>query len=54
MRGNKDDRDDLVEITPRGSVGFNMMPLLSTGSAYRYGGLWYDDTQASLQTTVFL
>jgi hypothetical protein len=51
---NNDHRDDLIEITPRGAVGFNVVPLLSTGKKFRYGGPWYYDTQHTIADTKFV
>jgi cell wall-associated NlpC family hydrolase len=48
---NGDGLTDLLEITPRGPTGFNIVPLINTGTSYRYGGLWYDDTSAALSDT---
>jgi hypothetical protein len=39
---NADSRDDVLLVTPRGPSGLNFVPLLSNGSAFGHGGLWYD------------
>ena len=41
---NGDGRTDLAIITSRGSSGINIVPLLSSGTSFTYGGLWYYDT----------
>ena len=51
---NKDHKDDLIEITPREGTGFNVVPLLSTGKKFAYGGLWFADTQHALADTKFV
>jgi hypothetical protein len=39
---NGDGRDDVLLVTPRGPSGLNMVPLLSNGSAFTHGGLWFN------------
>ena len=39
---NGDGLRDLVMVTPRGASGLNFVPLLSNGSSFTNGGLWYD------------
>jgi FG-GAP-like repeat/FG-GAP repeat len=39
---NADRRDDVLLVTPRGPSGLNFVPLQSAGTAFSYGGLWFD------------
>ena len=39
---NRDGYTDLGLVTPRGATGLNFVPLLSNGSSFTSGGLWYD------------
>jgi hypothetical protein len=39
---NADARSDVLLVTPRGSFGLNFVPLLSNGSAFSHGGLWFN------------
>ena len=39
---NGDSRSDVLLVTPRGPSGLNLVPLLSTGSAFTHGGLWFN------------
>jgi hypothetical protein len=39
---NGDSRSDVLLVTPRGASGLNFVPLLSNGSAFTHGGLWFN------------
>jgi hypothetical protein len=39
---NTDTRQDVLLVTPRGPTGLNFVPLLSNGSAFTHGGLWFN------------
>jgi hypothetical protein len=39
---NADGRGDVLLVTPRGPSGLNFVPLLSTGTAFSHGGLWFN------------
>jgi len=39
---NGDSRSDVLLVTPRGTSGLNLVPLLSTGAAFSHGGLWFN------------
>jgi hypothetical protein len=39
---NADTKSDVLLVTPRGPSGLNFVPLLSNGSAFSHGGLWFN------------
>jgi hypothetical protein len=52
---NGDNKSDLLLVTPRGTNGINVVPLLSNGSSsFAYSGLWYYDTSLTIGQFQFL